>query len=238
MELPPAGPGIAGVSFDQRKVWNGNWSSQWEGEDHRLAAVTPDFDFSLTLHPVKAPIIQGVDGVSQKAEGRGKASYYVSFPRLAVTGSISVGAKKHQVAGTAWMDHEWFTHQLEADQACWDWFSIQLENNTELMLFELRRKDGSIDPHSSGTFVDANGKARHLTVSDFTLEPLDRRRGYPIRWRIRSVLWAGALYIVTAPLWVLLLVPGWIAWALISLWFLYRIVRGWMNLANHRPMPQ
>jgi len=58
------------------------------------------------------------------------------------------------------------------------------------------------------------------------------------RWRIRSVLWAGALYIVTAPLWVLLLVPGWIAWALISLWFLYRIVRGWMNLANDAPMPQ
>ena len=58
------------------------------------------------------------------------------------------------------------------------------------------------------------------------------------RWRIRTVLWAGALYIVTAPLWVLLLVPGWIAWALISLWFLYRIVRGWMNLANHTPMPQ
>ncbi len=57
------------------------------------------------------------------------------------------------------------------------------------------------------------------------------------RWRIRTVLWAGGLYVLTAPLWLLLLVPGWIAWALISLWFLYRIVRGWMNLANHAPMP-
>ncbi len=57
------------------------------------------------------------------------------------------------------------------------------------------------------------------------------------RWRIRTVLWAGGLYVLTSPLWLLLLVPGWIAWALISLWFLYRIVRGWMNLANHAPMP-
>ncbi|NUZ05729.1 DUF4870 family protein [Piscinibacter koreensis] len=57
------------------------------------------------------------------------------------------------------------------------------------------------------------------------------------RWRIRSVLWAGALYLVTAPLWLLLLVPGWIAWALISIWFLYRIIRGWINLTTQTAMP-
>jgi uncharacterized membrane protein len=57
------------------------------------------------------------------------------------------------------------------------------------------------------------------------------------RWRIRTVLWAGGLYLLTAPLWVLLLLPGWIAWTLISIWFLYRVVRGWMNLNNQRPMP-
>ena len=56
-------------------------------------------------------------------------------------------------------------------------------------------------------------------------------------WRIRSVLWAGGLYLVTAPLWLLLLVPGWIAWALISLWFLYRIARGWLNLSSNTAMP-
>jgi uncharacterized membrane protein len=57
------------------------------------------------------------------------------------------------------------------------------------------------------------------------------------RWRIRTVLWAGGLYLLTAPLWLLLLVPGWIAWSLISIWFLYRVVRGWMSLNNHRAMP-
>ena len=57
------------------------------------------------------------------------------------------------------------------------------------------------------------------------------------RWRIRTVLWAGALYLITAPLWVLFIIPGWIAWIVISIWFLYRIVRGWMNLSSNRPMP-
>ena len=56
------------------------------------------------------------------------------------------------------------------------------------------------------------------------------------KWRIRTVLWAGGLYLVTAPLWLLLLAPGWIAWVVISIWFLYRVVRGWMNLNAGRPM--
>ena len=58
------------------------------------------------------------------------------------------------------------------------------------------------------------------------------------KWRIRSVLWAGVLYVITIPLWIFLLVPGWIAWALISIWFLYRVIRGWLALSDHRPMPQ
>jgi uncharacterized membrane protein len=57
-------------------------------------------------------------------------------------------------------------------------------------------------------------------------------------WRIRSVIWAAVLYVVTIPLWLLFIVPGWIAWALISIWFLYRVVRGWMNLNSRKAMPQ
>ena len=56
-------------------------------------------------------------------------------------------------------------------------------------------------------------------------------------WRIRSVLWAGGLYLVTFPLFLLLYVPGAIAWAIISIWFLYRIARGWLNLSSNTPMP-
>jgi predicted secreted hydrolase len=134
--------------------------------------------------------------VSQKAEGRGRASHYVSFPRLRVSGTIETGRETgretsresggvaHQVQGTAWMDHEWFSEQLGSDQVGWDWFSVQLDNHTELMLFELRRKDGSIDPYSSGTFIDAQGKAHHLRREDFQLQPVGMWQKYPVAWRV------------------------------------------------------
>ena len=182
--LNRAGPGIAGASFDEHRVWNGNWSARWNGDTQGLTALTPDFQFNLQLVPAKPPVINGVDGVSQKAEGKGKASYYVSFPRLAATGSITIDKTKYTVKGTAWMDHEWFTHQLQPDQIGWDWFSIQLDNNTELMLFELRRKDGTVDPYSSGTYVDAAGKPHHLEAKDFHLTPQEKWSHYPIRWKI------------------------------------------------------
>jgi predicted secreted hydrolase len=175
------GPGIAGATFERRRIWNGNWSAQWNGDNQTLDALTPDFRFHLELTPEKPLVIHGENGVSQKAEGAGHASHYVSFTRLAVTGTIDT----RKVAGTAWMDHEWFTEQLAPDEVGWDWFSIQLEDHTELMLFDLRRKDGSIDPYSSGTFVDARGAAHHLKHEDFTLHPLSWHGKYPVSWRIR-----------------------------------------------------
>jgi predicted secreted hydrolase len=175
------GPGVAGASFDRRRVWNGNWSMGWNGEDQTLDAITSHFRFHLRLKPARPFVIHGIDGVSQKAEAPGKASHYVSFPLLDVSGNINSIA----VTGQAWMDHEWFTTQLAADQIGWDWFSVQLDNRTELMLFQLRRKDGSIDPHSSGTFVDATGAARHLGREEFTLQPVSYWRKYPVAWRLR-----------------------------------------------------
>ncbi len=189
--LNRAGPGIAGASFEQRRIWNGNWSAAWDGERQKLSALADDFSFTLSFDPAKPLVIHGENGVSQKSEGAGRASYYVSFPRLTVAGKITLHGADHAVSGTAWMDHEWFTHQLEPNQTGWDWFSVQLENNTELMLFELRRKDGSIDPYSSGTFVDAAGRAHHLTARDFSLQRAgDWKSGqtgarYPVRWQIR-----------------------------------------------------
>jgi predicted secreted hydrolase len=180
------GPGVAGASFDRRRIWNGNWSSQWVGESQALDAVTEHFRFHLQLTPEKPFVIHGENGVSQKAEGLGRASYYISFPRLSVSGTIN----SRGVSGTAWIDHEWFTEQLAPDQVGWDWFSVQLDNHTELMLFELRRKDGSpsgqsSDAWSSGTFIDARGVARHLRHNEFTLQPLSHWHKYPVGWRIR-----------------------------------------------------
>ncbi len=186
--LNRAGPGIAGASFEEGRIWNGNWESKWDKPSgaQTLSAIADEVRFTLQLTPEKPPVIQGENGVSQKAEGAGKASYYVSFSRLAVRGRFNGAA----VTGSAWMDHEWFTHQLEPEQIGWDWFSVQLDNQTELMLFQLRLKDGSIDPYSSGTYVDPGGRATHLKRADFQVQPLEywtspaTHARYPIRWRI------------------------------------------------------
>ena len=187
-----SGPGIAGVDPVNDKVWNGNWLAAWknDGTQH-LTAQTDEFQFDFTLKPEKAPVIHGENGVSQKAEGAGRASYYFSQTRLATTGTIVVQGKQFVVSGLSWTDHEFFTHQLGADQTGWDWFSIQLEDRTELMLFVLRHKDGSIDPFSAGTYVDVSGRSVHLRAAEFSLQPdgstwKSPSSGaiYPIGWRV------------------------------------------------------
>ncbi len=186
-----AGPGIAGVSELDRRIWNGNWQVTWRGDDQVLQAIDERFSLQLILQSAKPPVIHGENGVSQKAVGAGRASHYISLTRLKTTGEIQLGGRKFQVTGTAWMDHEFFTHQLDTDQVGWDWLSVQLQDNTELMLFHIRRNDGSIDGHSAGTFVDASGNTTHLRKDEFTLEPLgvswtspETHAVYPLRWRV------------------------------------------------------
>jgi predicted secreted hydrolase len=133
---------------------------------------------------MKPLVIHGVGGISQKAEGEGHASHYVSFPRLHVSGKVTLDGHERDVRGLAWMDHEWFTEQLDVSETGWDWFSVQLENKTELMLFRLRKKDGTIDSHSSGTYVDAAGTGHHLTAGEFQLRPVAYWGKYPVKWRI------------------------------------------------------
>jgi predicted secreted hydrolase len=62
-----AGPGLAGVSESIGHIWNGNWQIQWQGSDQNLLAIDSRFQLHLTLHPEKPPILQGENGVSQKA---------------------------------------------------------------------------------------------------------------------------------------------------------------------------
>ena len=183
--LNRAGAGIAGAEQTQGLVWNGNWQARiGDGVSQQLAAVADHFAFEFDLHSAKPPVVHGVNGVSQKAEGEGRASHYISLTRLVTKGTITVDGKPYGVDGLSWMDHEFFTHQLEANQAGWDWFSLQFDDGTELMLFRLRRKDGGVDPYSAGTYVDARGIATHLTARDFSLAPGKTWNRYPIAWDI------------------------------------------------------
>jgi predicted secreted hydrolase len=190
--LNRAGPGLAGARPGSRseagRIWNGNWEVKWDraSDVQTLSAVAEGIRFQLRLTPRKPVVVHGANGVSQTAEGAGHASYYTSFPRLEVEGTLNGAA----VSGTAWMDHEWFTNLLDASQQGWDWFSIQLADRTELMLFQIRRTDGTIDTHSSGTYIAVSGRATPLARADFQLQPLEYwtspRTGarYPVKWRI------------------------------------------------------
>jgi predicted secreted hydrolase len=165
-----AGPGLAGIDAHQQRIWNGNWELRWTSKDEMTLTVADErFSLKFALHPEKPPVIHGENGVSQKGTEAGHASHYISFTRLKTSGTINLGGKSLAVNGTSWMDHEFFTHQLEPEQVGWDWLSIQLSDNTELMLYQFRRKDGSFDPFSSGTYVDARGRTQHLTSSDFRI---------------------------------------------------------------------
>jgi predicted secreted hydrolase len=186
-----AGPGIAGASEKNSRVWNGNWQVAWHREEQTLCAIDERFAFQFALKTAKAPVIHGESGVSQKGADAGQASHYISLTRLNTSGEIQLAGKTYDVTGTAWMDHEFFTHQLAPDQVGWDWLSIQLDDNTELMLFHIRRKDGSIDPYSAGTFIESRGAATYLRANDFILKPAGATwksvatgAVYPVHWEI------------------------------------------------------
>lgn len=183
--------GLAGAAATPFKVWLGDWGVQELGPNlYRLYAVDGDMEIDLELSETKGPVLQGMAGYSQKGVDRGNASYYFSQPRLKSNGTIRMGRDKIGVSGDSWMDHEWSTSALSADQVGWDWFSIQLDDNSEIMAFQIRKDDGSIDPFSSGTIIDSAGNTRSLTRDDFIIEPTSKWKSphtgadYPASWRL------------------------------------------------------
>ncbi|MGA8036549.1 MAG: lipocalin-like domain-containing protein [Candidatus Acidiferrales bacterium] len=189
--LNRAGAGIAGVSEDSGRIWDGNWKIQFDGGAQDLDAISDEFSLHFELQSQKPPVIHGVDGVSQKSAAAGHGSHYISLTRLGVKGAINLAGTPVPVTGVAWMDHEFFTEQLDENQIGWDWLSVQLDDDTELMIYRIRRRDGSIDPYSSGTYIDASGKATHLPLSEFEFVPSGEtwtspksKAKYPIHWKV------------------------------------------------------
>ncbi len=172
------------------RVWNEDWDARIEGGRHMLHAIDEDWSLDLKLTPSKSEVIHGENGISQKGPSAGNASHYYSLTRLESSGQIAVDGEAFEVAGLSWMDHEFGTSVLDDQQVGWDWFSIQLEDGRDLMLFEIRRQDGSIDQRSSGTLIEAGGHAIHLNYEDFSLAPGQMWRSsksgasYPTAWKI------------------------------------------------------
>lgn len=184
---------VAGVRNPPLEIWLDQWSiraEQASGFPLRLQAAQEDIAIDLTLTPEKPPVLNGEQGLSRKSDDPGNASYYYSMTRLRSVGSVTVAGKVQAVSGSSWLDREWSTSALADDQQGWDWFAIQLDDGRDLMLYRLRRKDGSVDPASSGTLVLADGAAVHLRREDIELEVLDHWTSpgtgirYPARWRL------------------------------------------------------
>jgi len=180
----------AGAAVDRYLVWNEDWKVVGDERNHLIQVNDRGTRLRLSLKAVKAPSLHGENGLSQKGEGEGRASYYYSLTRMQAEGELAIDGKNEKVRGLSWMDHEFGSNQLGEDQVGWDWFSIQLDNNTELMLYLMRRKDGSVDPYSSGTLVSANGATKPINLRDYRVEVLDRWKSqksganYPMKWKV------------------------------------------------------
>ena len=186
--------GEAGFGDSQKKerlAWLGEWSLG-SGEDGamQLRANDGGRSLELRLESAKPWAVHGEDGVSRKAQAEGHASHYYSATRMPSRGMLRMDGREFSVEGESWFDHEWATNQLAPVQSGWDWFSVQLDDGTELMIYRLRHKDGSLDAASSGSFIAKDGSVRHLRLDEMRLTPTKfwqstKTRGrYPIGWRV------------------------------------------------------
>ena len=183
---------LAGAQGEPFKVWLDDWrleSGSPGGFPWRFHAVQDEIRLDLTFSSLKPPALQGEQGLSRKSNEPGNASYYYSMTRLAANGAVTLVDEKIPVTGLAWLDREWSTSMLSQDQAGWDWFSLQLDDGTDLMYFRMRRKSGEDDPVSSGSFIDAKGHVAPLKNGDVKLQTLAQWRSpggydYPSLWTL------------------------------------------------------
>ena len=185
--------GLAGAQAQPFKVWVEDWSAQGVAGDAvpvRLSAAHDDVAIDRALTSAKPVVLQGEGGLDRKGEEPGNASYYYSLTRMPVTGRVTVGGAAFEVSGLGWMDREWSTSSLGADLAGWDWMAIKLADGRDLMLYQLRRTDGTADRFSAGSLVGTDGTSRRLGPRDFVIEVRETwsspRGGtrYPARWRV------------------------------------------------------
>jgi len=200
-----ANMGLAGTQTGKvlllPRIWIDNWQLQFQGKNgntqHIQASGISQNDANQTLMKINLsqraltpPIINGANGVSQKGPEPGQASHYYSMPRLATSGTLQLGNQQYKVTGESWLDREFSSRGLAKNQTGWDWFAIQLNDGRNLMLYQIRQKDNTVDPHSAGTLSNGNTKSIHLMQKDFRIKVLDwwtsphTKARYPAKWKV------------------------------------------------------
>ena len=186
-KLSRASKFTAGAAEGHLDVFNEGWRLAANPDGSwRLTAAEGKDAIDLTLRSRKAPAVHGENGISVKAQGAGFASHYYSMTRLEAEGTVN-GEK---ASGQAWMDHEFGSSALRESQQGWDWFSIQLDNDTEVMAYIIRRTDGTPDVTSSGSLITSDGRVIHLRRDQLRITPKARWKSqksgatYPMGWRL------------------------------------------------------
>jgi len=191
--------GLAGAQAAPFKVWLEDWSikenqktggGESSAENWELTASGDKLSLHLNLIADKPPVLNGIDGLSQKSANEGNASYYYSISRLRSEGILQIARETHRVSGMSWLDREWSSNALAGDQQGWDWFALQLSDGSDLMFYNIRKNDGSQDEHSAGTWISKDGEPRHLNRNDLVINVTEKWASpeggtYPSRWDIR-----------------------------------------------------
>ncbi|MGD9587824.1 MAG: lipocalin family protein [Pyrinomonadaceae bacterium] len=167
----------------------GDWSAREAGGSHILrASLDGSSAFEASLTPKKPPVLNGASGVSFKDEGQ--ASRYFSYTRMEMEGDITLNGRLEHFRGEAWMDREFGTWSPTENQKGWDWFSIQLDDNSELMLYQIRDSHGLPTGYSMGSFNDSDESVEKINPEDFEIEVTGTWTSprsaaeYPSGWRI------------------------------------------------------
>lgn len=164
----------------------GDWTLREVAGKHILhATLGDDLEFDAVLEPTKTIVLNGDNGSGIAQKGAG-ASVHFSFTRMKVNGRLRNGGDGEEFTGSAWMDRE-FGAWGEGE---WDWFSVQFDDETELMIYQFKTESGMMDGESTGTFVDVDGNCKYLKRQDFDIETTGSwtsRDGavYPSGWRVR-----------------------------------------------------
>lgn len=185
------GPGLAGASGGE--YWLKEWQLASEGKSlfpATLRVQSKAGDLDLKVSAAKPVVLQGKAGYSEKSPGN--ASFYYSYPRLNLSGTLTLEGETRNVSGEGWFDHEWSSSVLAEWQSGWDWFSLQLNDGRELMLFRLRTKPGHFEPENRyGILIERDGSSRLLSPDAIVLTPGKSWRGpkgqdYPVEWQLKT----------------------------------------------------
>jgi len=185
--------GIADSRDDRLELYVNDWSARWSGETSAIAlrAATEKAGLELELTEAAPITPHGDNGLDRKGSEPGNASYYYSIPRLDAAGTIKVADEQAlEVRGTAWLDREWATSSLDDGVEGWDWFGLQLDDGTNLMLYRLRDSAGAATPFSTGTIIRADGSMATIDSESVEYRIVRRWRSpvtaatYPVEWKI------------------------------------------------------